>query len=52
MNDMTRIFNVTVQTGPERFESFKIEAQTLSEAWVKGARIAKSVMVLTVKEAS
>ena len=46
-----KTFNVTVQTGAERFESFKIEAQTLSEAWVKGARIAKSTLVMTVKEA-
>ena len=45
-----KTFDVIVQTGAERFESFKIEAQTLSEAWVKGARIAKSTLVMTVKE--
>jgi hypothetical protein len=47
---MTKNFNVTVQTGPERFESFMIQAKTLSEAWVKGARIANSPLILTVKE--
>lgn len=47
---MTTSYTVTVQTGPERVESFVIKAEMLSEAWVKGARITNCLLILTVKE--
>jgi hypothetical protein len=43
-------YNVTVQTGEHEFDSFEIAASSYSEAWIKGARLAKSPMVLRVSE--
>jgi hypothetical protein len=43
-------FEVTVQTGMHQFECYEIDAATQSEAWIKGARIAKSPLVMRVKE--
>ncbi|MFA6373821.1 MAG: hypothetical protein WCW68_14465 [Methanothrix sp.] len=43
-------FEVTVQAGKHDFDCYEIEATSQSEAWIKGARIAKSPLVMRVKE--
>jgi hypothetical protein len=43
-------YEVTVQTGKHNFDCFEVDAASHSEAWVKGARLAKSPLVMRVKE--
>ena len=44
------LYDVTVQVGKHEYDSYEIEANSISEAWIKGAKIAKSPMVMRVKE--
>lgn len=47
---MLKTFEVTVQVGKHEFDSYELEADNISEAWIKGTRIAKSPIVLKVTE--
>lgn len=44
------LYDVTVQVGKHEYDSYELEANSISEAWIMGARIAKSPMVMRVKE--
>lgn len=44
------LYDVLVQIGKHEYDSYELEANSISEAWIKGARIAKSPMVLKVTE--
>jgi hypothetical protein len=43
-------YNVTCQTGIESYDSIELEATSYSEAWIKGARLLKSPIVMRVAE--
>lgn len=43
------IFNVTCQTGNECYDCIEVEAKTYSEAWIKGARLLKTPIVISVR---
>jgi hypothetical protein len=44
------LYDVLVQIGKHEYDSYELEASSISEAWIMGARIAKSPMVLRVTE--
>jgi hypothetical protein len=42
------LYDVMVQIGKYEYDSYELEAANISEAWIMGARIAKSPMVIKV----
>jgi hypothetical protein len=44
------LYDVMVQVGKHEYDSYELEANSISEAWIMGAKIAKSPMVIKVTE--